>query len=110
MNITDEIRAKHVFGELTLGEVWQMVTETTHPSHIILSKEGPWPADHEYSSFSLEFSLALFADDNNMEPDWDFPLDTKVKVKEDHVEFADQDGCKIELSFARLEPIRFEIL
>lgn len=65
---------------------------------------------NKYTNFSCAESMSLFADDNNMEPDWDFPLDTKVKVKEDHVEFADQDGCKIELFFARLEPIRLEIL
>lgn len=109
MKITDEIKAKHVFGELTLGEVWNMVARSC--SHIVLTKEPPWPVDQEYTFFSCDGdSMSLFSDDNNMEPDWDFPLSTKVKVKEDHVEFADTDGYKIELFFSRLEAIRLEIL
>jgi|SanBayMetagenome_1026888.scaffolds.fasta_scaffold53039_3 hypothetical protein len=112
MKIKDEIKAKHVMGELTLEDVWNLVSRDC--GWIGLMKGD---IDEAYIKFhfdgeelSLWYHMSGFDD-----PDWIFPGDTKVKVKEGYIEF-DDPMAKLELpemiklTFAKVEPIRLEIL
>jgi len=108
MKIKDEIKVKHVMGELTLEDVWNLVVRDCGWIGVM---SGDF--DEVYAKFNMDGeTLTLWASFSNRDPDWVFPGDTKVKAKEDHVEFDDphDPGVKIKLTFGRMEPIRLEIL
>lgn len=93
--VNPEIQAKHVFGELTLGEVLPFVEEKCES--LVISQDGQ---EHVYTDITMdEEGLGVWASFNDMEPSYVFPPCTKVRVKDDHIEVLDDSllggGCEI---------------
>lgn len=100
--ITDEVRAKHVFGELTLGDIIPLVQDKCTLVTIIEDM------DEDFVNFSMdeECGLELWYDFDDGEPEYSFPYETKVKVKDDLVVLESGE----EIIFSRTVPIKIKIL
>jgi hypothetical protein len=108
MKIKDKIKVKHVMGELTLEDVWNLVSRDC--GWIGLMKGD---IDEAYIKFHFDGEeLSLWYHGSGFDdPDWIFPGDTKVKVKEGYIEFhVADDPERIKLTFAKVDPIHLEIL
>jgi len=80
---------KAAFGELTLGEVWNLVGKKTH--FILVEGEvfkwGPYSSFRFTPNSRLEVSDIGSESGDDWEQDFSFDLGTKVAVKRDCVEF-----------------------
>lgn len=111
MIYTDEIRARHVFGELTLGDIWPSLSKGCAEITVVWheDKDG-WrrrTASRHFSDHKVcDNGLQLVS---GYPPDPLFPFKSKVLVKKDHlkVEF---NGRWVELHLFRLEPMQLEIV
>lgn len=85
------ISNKAALGELTLGEVWELIHERVSSVRIEDEKtEGSYTTFHSVPGVSLGFSNES-PDEDYYNPDYSFPLDSKVKVREDHLELVHTD-------------------
>lgn len=92
---SDFIKAKVAFGELTLGEVCELVWHRC--SHIKV-EEGEEERG-TYATFSKdERRLYLYVDEDATNPDYSFDSQVKVKVRENHVDFK-MRGTEVSLYF-----------
>lgn len=83
--------AKAVFGELTLGEVWESVMERVDEVRV----EDPagdtlFTTFHTTPGVSLGFSNHS-AEDEDLKPEYSFDFNAKVKVRENHIELLHED-------------------
>lgn len=100
--MSDFIKAKVAFGELTLGEVHDLVQSRC--SHIDVYENDVWR--DTYSVFSKdEKGLYLFEDEHADQADYSFDASAKVKVKDDGVEFK-WKGTVMSLKFLESRAIR----
>jgi len=99
----DFIKAKVAFGELTLGEVYDIVGGRC--SHIQVEEDK---VDRGmYAAFAKDDQgVYLYLDEDSQGPDYTFDATIKVKVKDDHVEFK-KKGSEVSLYFIESRPIRF---
>lgn len=84
--IPDSVVNKAVLGELTFGEVWELVKNQVHEVRIE-DREG----ETSFTTFHMKPGVSLglsnnSADDEDSLSDFDFDLNTKVKVKDDCLE------------------------
>lgn len=93
--IPDFVVNKAVLGELTLGEVWELVRDRVHFVEISESefKWGPFENVSFTPGVKIEFSMTPLddRDPDSWESEYSFSLDKKVKLMGDHVEFDDED-------------------
>lgn len=106
MKVTQELKTKCALGEMTLGEVMKLVIPKTALIHV--NHEGRdigsydiWGGDNE--------SVSLFDNEDAQEYDFCFDLNTKVRVKEDCVEWEDE-GVVTRLTFLETKTIDFNRL
>jgi hypothetical protein len=97
-----ELMAKAVFGEITLGEVLNKFADKI--SFIEVDRGG---LDARYESWLLEDGeLQLFGE---YEMELALPLDSKVKVQEHSIEFRHEDET-YSLTFVESKTIKFDSL
>jgi len=98
----DFIKAKVAFGELTLGEAFDLVRGRC--SHIRVEEDK---VDRGmYGAFAKDDQgIYLYLDEDSNSPDYSFDASVKVKVKEDCVEFK-KKGFDVALYFIESRPIR----
>jgi hypothetical protein len=100
--MSDYIKAKVAFGELTLSEACELVW---HRCGLIRVQENEVEKG-TYNTFSKdEQGLYLFIDEDAQNPDYRFDAKVKVRVREDHVEFK-MRGSEVSLYFLEAKPIR----
>lgn len=98
----DFIKAKVAFGELTLGEAYDLVGGRC--SHIRLEEDEVDKG--MYAAFAKDAQgVYLYIDEDAQTPDYSFDASIKVKVREDHVEFK-KKGYNVSLYFIESRPIR----
>jgi hypothetical protein len=111
IQFADDVVAKHVFGELTLGDVWESLSKRCVA---ITAQEHEYKAGVRWSSNSRhfpswkvrDFGLQLLDD---YEPLPFFPFSSKVVAKKDHL-MVEQKGLWVELYLYELKPMRFDII
>lgn len=84
----EDLVAKNLFGELTLGDVWESVKEDLAEIEVKVSSE---PITRTYLSWSANGRLEVFEDfqgGSDWPADFSFEMKQKVKVVGDHVLFA----------------------
>lgn len=97
----DFIKAKVAFGELTLGEVYDLVKNRC--SYIEVC-EGDMDRG-SYDVFSHDqHGLYLFIEEDANRPDYSFDAKVKVKVRDQSVEFK-WKGVEMSLRFLESRPI-----
>jgi hypothetical protein len=111
--MTDEIKAKHVFGELTLKDIRPLVDGYCDVVKVN-DEEG-----YDLGSFLLHVfddeGLHLFAGDSDQEPEFFFDGNSKVQVKNNMVLVSEGDpravlDGKKELEFLTLSQIKIDFL
>lgn len=108
MEIADEIRAKYVFGEMTLKDFWPLVEDKVD----LIYTAGDYNPDY-FSNFRLEEkALCVYRDEHYDSCVLSVALDEKVKLNEDGtgIVFADEDGDEREISFFKARPVKVKIL
>jgi hypothetical protein len=106
MKVTQELKAKCALGEMTLGDVLKLVIPKTALIHVNhdgsdMGSYDIWGGDDE--------SISLFDNEDSQEFDFCFDLNTKVKVKEECVEWED-DGVATCLTFLETKVVGFDSL
>lgn len=100
--MNDFIKAKVAFGELTLGEVYELVQHRVSYIDVYENETGKG----SYDVFSKdEKGLYLFEDEISSRPDYSFDTSMKVKVRDDSVEFK-WKGTEVALKFLESRAIR----
>lgn len=100
--MSDHIKAKVAFGELTLGEACELVW---HRCGLIRVQEDEVEKG-TYDTFTKDKQgLYLFIDEDAQNPDYRFDAQVKVRVREDHVEFK-MRGSEVSLYFLEAKAIR----
>jgi hypothetical protein len=103
MNIEPHIAAKAAFGELTLREVLRLIRDSGGFVSVYLNLKyfvpGGLQGQHTgtYSFWKIEDnSLSLWPDEPSgySHPDHKFDLDSKVKIKENSVEFRHRNSIQ----------------
>lgn len=81
--VTRAIKAKHVFGELTLRDVFTLVESKC--TSIVLVDEGD---ESLWTAFTMQedTGLELWESFDEGAPTHSFPSETKVRIKDDHIE------------------------
>jgi len=102
----DFIKAKVAFGELTLGEVYDIVGGRC--SHIEVEEDQVNKGMYGCCNKDDQ-GLYLYLDEDSTSPDYSFDAKIKVKVKDDHVEFK-KKGSEVSLYFIESRPIRLASL
>jgi hypothetical protein len=102
----DFIKAKVAFGELTLGEVYDIVGGRC--SHIGVEENQVDRGTYGVCNKD-DKGLYLYIDEDATSPDYTFDATIKVKVKDDHVEFK-KKGSEVSLYFIESRPIRLSSL
>lgn len=100
--MSDYIKAKVTFGELTLGEACELVWHRC--SHIRVQEEDVVKGD--YDTFTKDdHGVYLYYDPDGQTPDYSFDAGVKVRVKDDCVGFK-WKGTEVSLQFLESRPIR----
>ena len=103
MKVPQAVKTKCVMGELTLGDVLNLITSKF--SYICVEQDG---ASGRYENWCInqKNKLALYRDENTQDYDHDFLFDlkSKVSIKNDGVEW-DDDGVKTCLQFLETKVI-----
>lgn len=98
---SDFVKAKVAFGELTLGEVCEIVWHRC--THITVMEDDIEKGT--YSNLSKdEQGLYLYLEPDGQDPDYSFDAKVKVKVRNDCVSFKLR-GCEVTLQFLESRPI-----
>ena len=97
-----ELVAKTVFGEMTLGEVFQKFEGRA--SSITVDRND---VSNDYDSWILEDGTVSFV--GEWEVEYEFPLNTKVKVREDFLEF-EYKSETYTIALTESKNIRFDAL
>lgn len=106
----DEIRAKHVFGELTFGDIWPVLVRKCSGIRIVKHEATATGWKSSESRLFSEWRLT----DGGLQMEGHTPLPhlsfkSKVLVKEDHVKM--EWGSEwIELNFLEFTPMEMKIL
>lgn len=98
-----ELVAKTVFGEMTLGEVFQKFEGRVSSITVILDRG----MDSEYTSWIFDAGTVSFV--GEWEVEYEFPLNTKVKVREDFLEF-EYKSETYTITLTESKNIRFDAL
>lgn len=107
--ITDEIRAKHVFGELTLKDIIPFVKDKCKLVTVVefMHEDAPVGSAAEFVDFTwMRSGLELWHDFDDGEPQYSFPYETKVKAKDDCIVLESGE----EVYFCQATPIKINIL
>lgn len=83
---------KAALGELTLGDIWDLVKDRVHSVQVEESefKWGPYETISFVPGVRLEVSSGPISEEDQ-EPEYSFDLKTKVRVKGDHLELVYED-------------------
>lgn len=103
MRVPQAVKTKCVMGELTLGDVLNLITSKF--SYICVEQDG---SSGRYDNWCInnKNKLALYRDENTQDYDYDFLFDlrAKVQIKNNGVEW-DEDGLKTCLHFLETKAI-----
>ena len=103
MKVPQAVKTKCVMGELTLGDVLNLINSRF--SYICVEQDG---LSGRYDNWCInqKNKLALYRDENTQDYDHDFLFDlkTKVSIKNDGLEW-DENGVKTSLSFLETRAI-----
>jgi len=102
MKVPQAVKTKCVMGELTLGDVMNLINSRF--SHICVVRDGSGRYDNW--CINQKNKLLLYRDENTQDYDYDFLFDlkSKVSVKNDCVEW-EEDGLKTYLQFLETKVI-----
>lgn len=97
MKVPQAVKTKCVMGELTLGDVLNLISSRF--SYVCVEQDG-LSGRYEYWCVNKKNKFVLYRDENTQDYDHDFSFDLKAKVqiKNDGVEW-DEDGVKTRLHF-----------
>lgn len=98
MKIPQAVKTKCVMGELTLGDVLNLISSKF--SYICVRQDGHRMGRYDNWTIDKKNRLAIYRDENTQDYDYDFLFDlkTKVQIKNDCLEW-DEDGVKNCLHF-----------
>lgn len=107
MRVPQAVKTKCVMGELTLGDVLNLITSKF--SYVCVEQDGSQMGRYNSWCINDENMLSLYCDENtpDYEFDFQFNLRTKVRIKNDGVEW-DEDGVKTCLHFLETKVIGLE--
>lgn len=98
MKVPQAVKTKCVMGELTLGDVMNLISSRF--SYICVEQAGQSMGRYDSWTIDQKNRLSIYRDENAQDYDYDFQfsLKTKVQIKNDSVEW-DEDGIRTSLSF-----------
>jgi hypothetical protein len=107
MKVPQAVKTKCVMGELTLGDVMNLINSRF--SYVCVEQDGRSMGRYDSWSIDEKSRLFLYCDENtpDYEFDFKFSLKTKVQIKNDSVEW-DEDGLKTSLSFLETKVVGLE--
>lgn len=102
-----ELIAKAVFGEITLGEVFRRFEYRISAANIAVLRNSH-PVGHDYDSWWFEAGRIIFVGgDETDKRRISFPLEVKVKVQDSCLEFRDPNApFPVRMSLLETKPIK----
>lgn len=95
MKVTQALKVKCVMGELTLGDVLNLISSNF--SYVCVEQNGSDMGRYDNWCITKKCKFNLYYEDDS---DFSFDLKTKVKIKNDTVEW-DEEGVKTCLQFLK---------
>lgn len=105
--ITDELKAKYVFGQLTLEDAFDLAMPDLAVIEVT-QNDITW--DYCYWEKRKKNLVTYDGDENcdNENPAHSFPLKQNVVIKGNVVYLKDKDGYEAEIKFLKTNPIEFD--
>lgn len=102
MRIPQAVKTKCVMGELTLGDVMNLINSRF--SYVCVTQDEISKGRYDSWSITKKNRLVLYQDFTTLNGDFSFDLKSKVSIKNDGVEWED-DGVKTCLQFLETKVI-----
>lgn len=117
---TDELRAKCVFGQLTLGEAFDLFDLGRSKGVQVVKPSGPWSHwNFDYCKKHYanrrddgDRDLLWIGDRDDPDPRWLFSLNTLVEIKNNYILVEGIDDCAgefYEVHFFEQRPLSFDL-
>lgn len=108
MRVPQAVKTKCVMGELTLGDVLNLITSRF--SYVCVVQDGHDMGRYDNWCVNEKSRLVLYRDENAQDYDHDFSFDlkTKVRIKNDCLEWHDDDQGPMCLQFLETKVIGLE--
>lgn len=111
--ITDELRAKYVFGQLTLKDAFDLATQEILAEAdlaVIEVTQDDITWNYCYWCLTKKNLVTYDGDENcdNENPAHSFPLKQNVVIKGNVVYLKDKDGHEAEIKFLKTSPVEFD--